>query len=200
LDFLSGDVVGLGISVTTSTVTLLSNDGAGALAGIETAASARAISIALARAGDELGAFSGGRRSIAGGRRLSVVTTLVRIGRCGIGRCRAARRRVAIRSTVALSTWKDGIGALDFLSGDIVGLSVSVAASTVTLLSNDGAGAFAGVETTASTRTVRVGLAGASNELGARGSAGDVVRSDGECEVKGNKGTDERNSDHDDYR
>jgi hypothetical protein len=132
-------------------------------------------------------------RSTLGGRGIPTLSTLCIL--CSLSTLLAAS---AIRGTVALSAWEDGIGSLDGLSSLVVGLGITETASTVTLLRNDSAGAFAGFEATARRCAVGVGLARASDELGARGSTGNVARSDGESEVKGNKGTDDGNGDHDD--
>jgi hypothetical protein len=262
LEGLDSVVVGLCVTEAASTVTLLGNDGTSALAGLEAAASVGAVRIALAWAGDELGALGRRGGSSGGGIASSVVSTSTSSSSA------TSSCTVTVVDTVALSTWENGIGSLDFLCGDVVGFGVTVAASTVTGLSNDGTGAFARVEAAASACTVRIACASASDELCActsdllaweggtesldflsgnvvglgitvaastvtglsndgtcalarveatargcavgirlaracdelcaRGSTGNVGRSDGESQVKGNKCTDDRDGDHDD--
>jgi len=107
-------------------------------------------------------------------------------------------RRVSISDTIALPTRENSISSLNSLSSLIVRLGIAEPTSAVPLLSDDGTGALAGVETTAFGRAVGIGFAWPRDELRAGGCAGDVGRCDGESEVKSDKDADERNGNHDD--
>lgn len=132
----------------------MSNDGAGALAGVEAAAARGAVCVAAAGTGDELGARGNGSSGgVVGGSR---------------GRGRGSG------SSGLDSRSRLGVRALDSLRGVVVGAGVAEPASTVTLLSDDCTSALAGVEATAARCTVRVRLARAGDELGACRSTGDV--------------------------
>ena len=61
--------------------------------------------------------------------------------------------------------------ATELAGGVVVGLSITEAAATVTLLRDDGTGALARVEATATRRAVSIAAAWAGDELGTRGLA-----------------------------
>lgn len=209
LKSLGSSIVWLSITKPTSTVTFLSDDGTGAFARFETAATAGAIGVALACASDELGALLGwlglcallGRLSFGSLLLLAALFLLAALlllvtlflldtlllltallGCSSLG--------VPIRDPIALATRENSVLSLNSLRSDIVRLLIAVSASAISLLGDDGAGAFARVETTTFRGAVGIGFAGAGDELGAWGCAGDVGRCDGESEVKDDKGTD----------
>jgi len=154
LDGLSRVVVGGSVTEATATVTLLSNDSAGAQAGVEATAARGAVGVAGARTRDELRTRSGaGCSGLAGAS-----------GVVGGSGCSAA-----------LGDARSGlrVGTLNSLRGVVVGGSVTKAAPTVALLSDDGASTFATVETAAAGCAIRVARTWAGDELGAGGCARD---------------------------
>ncbi len=161
LDQLGGVVVGGSIAEAATTVALLSDNGTSALAGVEATAARCAIGVAGASTGDELRA----RSSSWGSRRSSSV-----VGRGSSGGTTLGHARSGL-----------SVGALDGLGSVVVGGGVAEPATTVTLLSDDGTSALAGVEATAARCTVGVRLAGTSDELGTGGCTGDVGGR-GDCE------------------
>jgi hypothetical protein len=69
-----------------------------------------------------------------------------------------------------------GTGTSDLLRSLVIGSGVAEAATTITLLGNNGTGALAGPEATAARVALFITVAGAGNELSARGLAGTTVR------------------------
>jgi hypothetical protein len=204
---LSSTIVGLPIAEPTSTIARLCNDGTGAFAALESAASASTVCIALACSSDELGTLLACRlrsTTLLRGTALLSLSLLCALGHwlliALLGSCTfSLRRTITIRDPITLPTWKNSVRSLNSLSSFIVRFLVSEATSAITLLGDDGAGAFAGFETAAFGGAVGVGLARSGDELGTGGCSGDVGRWDGEDEVKSNKSTDDRNGNHDDW-
>jgi len=206
LKSLGSSIVRLSITEPTSTVTFLSNDRTGAFARFEAAATTSAIGVALAWARDELGTLLGwlGLRALLGWfglcallswlRGRFLLTALLRVlflsALLGSTTLRSSLR-VPIRDPVALPTRENSVRSLNSLRSDIVRLGIAEPASAISLLGDDGTGAFAGFETTAFGGAVGIGFAGAGDELGAWGCAWDVGRCDGESEVKDDESTDD---------
>jgi hypothetical protein len=139
---LSSVVVGLSISKATATIALLGNDSAGALSGVEATAAGSAIGIRGARAGDELG--SGSLLSSAALVGIATVVVIVVVGR-------------------GLETEGD--------SSVGIGLSISKATTSITLLGDNGTSTLSSVESTAARGASGIRLARASDELGALGGS-----------------------------
>jgi hypothetical protein len=129
-------VVGLSVTETASTITFLSDNGASTLATREATARAGAVGVRSASTGDELSSGCFG----GGGGWCNSAT-----GGCSSG----------------LPAWET-----QRYSGAIIRLSVTEATTAISFLSNDGAGTFAGSESTAGTCAVSVSLANTSDELG----------------------------------
>jgi hypothetical protein len=171
---LSSTIVRRPIAEPTSTIARLCNDGTGAFAALESAASASTVCIALACSSDELGTLLRGTALLS----LSLLCALghwlliALLGSCTF----SLRRTITIRDPVTLPTWKNSVRSLNSLSSFIVRFLVSEATSAITLLGDDGAGAFAGFETAAFGGAVGVGLARSGDELGTGGCSGDVGR------------------------
>lgn len=135
----SSDTIRLRISKTTTTIPLLRHNGTSTESSIETTAAIRTIRITFAGARDEL--RSCGRRP-AGCR-----TGYDNSGQCGtcLHDCSGAVGCNGRRTSKAQSH-----------SGSVIWLSVSESASSVSFLSNDGAGAQSCVESTTAVRAVCV--------------------------------------------
>lgn len=154
MDDLSGTVVWRSVTETTSTISLLSDNGAGALASGERTTIGSAFRVGSTDTGDELGA-----------RRLS--GAIVRSDAwswCGgsWGSC-GWWRSSAIYDTRS----GECVGALDNLSGAVVWSWFAETAATIALLGDDGASTLSSVEPTAVRGAVCVPRAHAGNELGA---------------------------------
>jgi hypothetical protein len=180
---LSSTIVRLPIAEPTSTIARLCNDGTGAFAALESAASASTVCIALACSSDELGTLLACtlRGTLLRGTALLSLSLLCALGHwlliALLGSCTfSLRRTITIRDPITLPTWKNSVRSLNSLSSFIVRFLVSEATSAITLLGDDGAGAFAGFETAAFGGAVGVGLARSGDELGTGGCSGDVGR------------------------
>jgi hypothetical protein len=142
----SSAVVGLSVSETATTITLLGYNGTGALAGGENTACGCTIGIGGAGTGDELGAWG-----------------LSRGGGCRGG------------SWGSCATGGNGrvpVGEAKGYCGPVIRLGVSEPATAVTLLGDNRAGTFAGSEATASGGAVCISSANTSDELCAGCSSG----------------------------
>jgi len=164
--------VGLAASETAATIAGQGDDGTGAFTGLEAAASLLAIGVGGAGTSDELGAL--GR------------------GGCGCGCSCSTVLNGGGTSLLGLECGHSTRELAERLRGVGVGHARTETAATIALEGDDGTGAFTGVESATSFRTVGVLGARASDELGALRSTGDDGRRREQSEVGQEEDTDHR--------
>ena len=147
----SSVIVWFRISMSTPTVDFLSNDRSGAQASVKTTATIGAIRIGFARTSDELSTLGGGSARSSTG-----------FSGCSTGR--------SLSGCSCLDRSAGGFGCIGTSysnSGVVVGFRISMSATTIVFLRNNGASTKTGVETTTAICAIGICAARPGDELGA---------------------------------